>query len=55
MISGKYTRKDMNKISTLIFKDFFEKNPTIVENYCKKYRTNISDDDSDQERKHNFK
>ena len=55
MISGKYTRKDMNKISTLIFKDFFEKNPQIVENYCKKYRTNISDDDSDQERKNNFK
>lgn len=55
MISGKYTRKDMNKISTLIFKDFFDKNPQIVENYCKKYRTNISDDDSDQERKNNFK
>ena len=55
MISGKYTRKDMNQISTLIFKDFFAKRPEIVETYCKKYRTHISDDDSDQERRNNLR
>jgi hypothetical protein len=54
MIQGKYVRRDKRSISTLLLKDFFTRHPDVVSLYCSKYRTNISDDDSDQERKEKF-
>ncbi|KRX00136.1 hypothetical protein PPERSA_10635 [Pseudocohnilembus persalinus] len=57
LLTGKLQRKEKKYLSTLVLKGFFQKYPHIVEKYCKKYRTNISDassDEENQQKKHAF-
>lgn len=42
-MTGQDVHKNKSDLSSLVLKQFFEKNPDIVEKYCKKYRTDISD------------
>lgn len=47
-LHGKNPIKEQKVVSTLIFKDFFDRHPEIVEQYCKKYNSQVSDDESNK-------